>query len=153
MKQIPLTQGMFALVDDEDFEYLNQWKWCVEKQRNKYYAARRGESGQHLYMHRVILSDKTQIDHEDGNGLNNQKYNLREATYKENGSNRAKQKNNTSGFKGVFSHRNTKKWRAQIVVNKKAIHLGYFTTAEEAAIAYNEAAIKYHGSFAKLNQV
>lgn len=154
-KQIVLTQGKFAIVDDHRFEYLNQFNWHAIQVRNtgKWYAQRAvcKHPQKNITMHREIMNapDGTQVDHRDGDGLNNVDENLRECTNTQNTRNRGKQRNNTSGFKGVYSHRG--KYRAKIWVDNKIIHLGVFNTAEEAAHARDEAAIKYHGEFAWTN--
>jgi len=147
MKLIKLTRGKYAKVDDEDFEYLNQWKWCLGQIK---YASRR-DKNKTIAMHRFIMnpSENLQIDHIDRNTLNNQKHNLRLCTHTENQRNCGKQENNTSGYKGVSKH--GKKYAAQIEINKKHIHLGYWNTAEEAARAYDKASKKLHGKFANTN--
>jgi hypothetical protein len=94
-----------------------------------------------------------QVDHINGNTLDNRKENLRICTQNQNGKNRLLNKNNVSGYKGVTYKKANKLWCAQIVVNYHKMYLGLFTTAEAAALAYNEAAKKYHGEFAKLNEV
>jgi hypothetical protein len=159
MKRIKLTQSKFALVDDEDYEYLNQWNWYAQKDDKTCYAKRSYSIGngkqKTIYMHRVI-AERMGIhnpDHIDIDGLNNQRNNLREATDNQNKANRTLFKNNTSGYKGVSWNKYNKKWVAYIRVNKKRIHLGYFNDIKDAARAYNEAAIKYFGEFAVLNKV
>jgi len=152
---------MVALVDDDDFEELNQWKWSVVKSGDNYYAMRSKYLGKvdgkmkflHFSMHRVITNAKKceQIDHINGNGLDNRKNNLRACTQSENQRNRSHTKNNTTGYKGV--HPNRERFRASIQVNKKDIHIGYYKTPIEAATAYNNAALKYHGEFARLNVI
>lgn len=110
-------------------------------------------------MHRIILARKLgrellpteKVDHEDGNGLNNRRSNLRLATTTQNNRNRGLQAHNTSGFKGVNWDERLQKYRAKITVNRKCIHLGMFDTAQEAADAYDGAACLCHGRFAKLN--
>jgi GTP:adenosylcobinamide-phosphate guanylyltransferase len=155
MKEIKLTQDKIALVDDEDFEYLNQFKWCVSKSGHSFYAQTIRKVK--IRMHREIMKTQLEnnigkiIDHIDGNGLNNQKYNLRTCTRAENGRNRHSV-NNSSGYLGVFKIKSKKeKWKVQIVVNKKSIYIGTFKDKKDAAKAYNEAAIKYHGEFARPN--
>ena len=154
-RQIPLTQGKVARVSDHRFEWLNRWKWCARFQRGIWYAVRNEGKfpfRKTILMHRAIMGvtdRKIQVDHRDGDGLNNQDDNLRVATNAENSRNRGKQKNNTSGFKGVSPY--GKKHRAYIRVDGKTIYLGSFSTAEEAARAYDAVAKKYHGPFASLN--
>lgn len=159
MKEIKLTQGKVALVDDEDFEYLNQWKWHACRDKVTWYAghAFKQPSGRFKTktMHRFILNPLPifEVDHIDGNGLNNQRENLRVATRSENNRNCSKRRTNTSGYKGVTWHKRDKEWRAQIGFNKKKIAIGSFDSKVGAARAYNEAALRYFGEFAKLNDV
>lgn len=157
MKEILLTQGKVALVDDEDFEYFNQWKWSASKQGNTYYALRKVTVSKNkeltTIMHRVITQalHGINIDHINGNGLDNQRKNLRFATKAQNAMNKNKQCNNVSGYKGVSWAKRQKKWRACIMVIGRNVHLGYFTIKETAALAYDKAAEKYYGEFARLN--
>lgn len=159
MKEIPLTQDMVALVDDEDYEGLAKWKWCYRKREHNHigYALRnaRKQDGKQatIYMHRIILNlpRGCETDHINGNGLDNRKENLRVATITQNRWNRGKSHNNTSGFKGVDWCKRDKKWRAKIEVNKKSVFLGLFKDKLEAVKVYNAAAIKYHGEFACLS--
>ena len=158
-KQISLTQGQFAVVDDIDFEYLSRFKWRTWKSSSsKLYAIgwiKKNGQWINAKMHRFILGEtnpKIQIDHKDGNGLNNQRYNLRKCTNQQNQHNRSKYKRNTSGFKGVSAPGTSHpKWSAHIRFNGKLIHLGYFNSAKEAAVVYDAAARKYHRSFASIN--
>ena len=159
-KEIQLTQGKVALVDDDMFEYLMQWKWFANNQCGKFYARanipkKNGKRGSML-MHRLILNilnSKLQIDHLNHITLDNRKCNLRVCTQSENLQNCNIYNNNTSGFKGVTYNKINKKWVASIGVNKGKIYLGSFTDPIDAARAYNAAAIKYHGEFANLNKI
>jgi AP2 domain len=152
-KEIPLTQGKVSVVDEADYQWLSQWKWYARKHRNTYYAQRKtrhSEKPRNLMMHVAILGANGG-DHIDGNGLNNRRSNLRPSTRHQNGWNRGKQKNNTSGFKGVSWYQSHQKWNAHIQAFGKIKHLGFFDSILEAAKAYDAGAIKYHGEFAKLN--
>lgn len=158
MKQISLTQGKFAQVDDEDYDYLNQWKWCANKKPNEnYYAVRRasilqGETKE-IRMHRIIMKtpDGMECDHINHNGIDNQKSNLRNCTHGQNMKNRTSAKNASSKYLGVYWYKVNKKWRATISINGKVTHLGTFKTEIEAAKAYNIMAEKHYGEFANLN--
>lgn len=155
MKKIPLTQGLFAMVSDCDFEALNVHKWCAVKLNGRFYATRK-VNGKQLLMHRSILglkSPKILCDHRNGNGLDNTRENIRNANHSQNNHNKGKQSNNTSGFKGVSFVKVSNKWRADIKVNGQGNYLGCFETPEEAAKAYDNAAKRLHGDFAQLNNV
>lgn len=154
-KQIPLTKGYFAIVDDDDYEWLNQWKWQYCKSRKTGYAVRtiqRDGKKTGIKMHRVLLDapDELQVDHIDRNGLNNQRNNLRLATSLQNSRN-SRSRMGTSLYKGVCLYKN-RAWASQIRTSERILHLGYFPTQWEAAQAYNDAARKYFGEFAVLNQ-
>ncbi len=153
MKEIPLTQGKVALVDDGDYEHLSQWKWHAKIDRHTWYA-KRGEyhDGKQttVYMHHVIFGDKG-VDHIDRNGLNNVRSNLRLATPKENSRNRKAQDNSICPFKGVSWKKSSGEWVARITVIGKTRHLGYFDSMVRAACAYDDAARLHFGEFARLN--
>lgn len=160
MKEIKLTKGKVAFVDDEDFERVNCFKWWAVYSRrsdNIWYAkTRMRDTGEKVVcMHRFVLglpqNKESQVDHKDRNGLNNQKSNLRICSGSQNLGNTGLRKNNTSGFKGVSLRSDHKKWRSNISFHKKVIHLGAFETKELAAKAYDEAAKKSFGEFAWLN--
>jgi hypothetical protein len=162
MKQIELTQGKFTLVDDDDFVFLSQFRWVLrEKRKNTFYAVlpfyyKMTQNTLSIQMHAVIMNvidPDIQVDHIDGNGLNNQKNNLRLCTHQQNQFNQRLSKANSSGYKGVYWCSHRKRWIAQISINKKPKNLGGFLNKEEAAKAYNEAAILYYGEFAKLNEI
>lgn len=156
-KQIQLTQGKFATVDDDDYEYVVAYKWHARTAgiNSKWYATRKvGEFPfkRNLHLHIFLMSPPAgmEVDHINGDGLDNRRENLRIVTHSQNMMNRGKYRNNTSGFKGVFFHADGK-WRAQIVVNGKTFGKYGFTTAEEAARYYDDLAIEHHGEFAVLN--
>lgn len=156
MKTIPLTQGMIAWVDDDDFPFLSKLTWHAVRREpdGTWYAATNGIVGgtsQTLLMHRMILGFPIlEVDHADTNGLNNQRSNLRKATKTQNQQNQLKPVTpKTSQFKGVSKTRFG--WVAHIGLNRRTIHLGSFRTEVDAALAYNEAARKHFGEFARLN--
>jgi len=163
MKYIRLTQGKFAKVDDEDFVWLNKYKWCAVKMRRNYYATRNVKVDKNwkiLYMHILIIQKYWGLfigrgklsDHIDGNGLNNVKTNLRLCDYSQNAANQgAFIYPKSSKFKGVCWYKREKKWTARINKKGKRKHLGYYDDEIEAAQAYNEAAQKAFGDFARLN--
>lgn len=151
MKQIALTQGMVALVDDADFEWLNQWKWFAAKSGHCFYA-RRKENGRLIQMHRVIAgcAPDLEIDHLNHNGLDNRRENLRVCTRSLNMANRRGFKSRF-GYRGVLQTPFQKTFGAQIRVNRRLIYLGSFRTVEEAARAYDAAATIHFGPHARLN--
>lgn len=155
MKKIKTTRGMFALVDDEDYVFLSQWKWTSAKRGYVMrHSTHRGRS-RTIWMHRVLLGyfGSQHIDHADRNPLNNQKHNLRIATAKQNGRNKAVYQNNTLGIRGVRkSGKNSFMARIKGAGNKE-IHLGSFPTAVLASRAYDAAAKKQFGEWACLNNL
>lgn len=161
MKEIKLSRGYVALVDDEDFERVNQFKWYATSKDTKksktVYALRnisKDEENKNTLMHRFIVratDPKRKVDHDDFDGLNNQKGNLRAANNSQSGAHRKKMGSNTSGFKGVSWHKAKGKWYARIMVGEKSLSLGYFTDPMEAACAYDMAAVKYFDKFADCN--
>jgi hypothetical protein len=155
---------MEAVVDDCDYEHVMQWKWRFEREghRRTGYAVRwRATHGTRtlIKMHRLVAEhsglavDRKQIDHVDGNGLNNCRNNLRVATPSQNRANLHRARNNTSGFKGVGWSRHNGRFRAYIGVAGRHLHLGYFDDPQDAARAYNEAALKHYGEYSCLNPV
>lgn len=152
MAYIALTQGKSALVDDQDAQQVAVLHWRVHKSGDKEYAVAGNYPSLHL-MHRLILDapDHMDVDHINGNGLDNRRANLRLCNHAQNMCNRKIHKNNKSGFKGVHWHARLGLWEAQIQVAKKKIYLGCFDDAEVAARRYDAAALLYHGPFARLN--
>jgi hypothetical protein len=158
MKEINLTKGKVAIVDDDDFEKLNQYKWHALPSKHTFYAVRNDlTSGErkYIYMHKVIVNtpEGMLIDHRDGNGLNNQRRNLRTATINQNSQNRRPYFSASSRFKGVSWHKSSGKWQARITLNGKQIRLGSFSDEKKAASAYYEAAKQMFGEFAKIQEV
>ena len=159
VKEIPLTQGEVALVDDEDFEWLTRWAWCLRQEKGalqKYaHCAWRRPDGRKttMKMHRLIMAAKPGviIDHIDRDGLNNQRGNLREVTPRESSINGSKRSVNTSGYIGVSWDKSKGKWEAYVSRGGKKIFIGRFSTAEEAAIARDAAAKIHYGAIAVLN--
>lgn len=157
MKKIKLSQNKVTLVDDEDFEYLNQWNWTAswDSHGKKYYVLRKNYQDYKnpitIHMHRLIMNTPKGMicDHINGNSLDNRKSNLRNCTHAENQRNRGKNKNNTSGYKGVSPL--SSGWVSNINVKGKRIYLGYFVDIIKAAEAYDVASLKYFGEFANLN--
>lgn len=160
MKEIKISQGKIALVDDEDYDYLNQFKWYSHKADNKWYAIRSVyikeiRDCKMIYMHRELMNyPALKVDHIDHDGLNNQKANLRIATDSQNSANTTSRKNSSSKFIGVY-YRPTKrkKWAACIRKHGKTKYIGSFDKQEDAALAYNTIAIQYFGEFASLNKI
>ena len=159
MKVIKLNRGFSTLVDDEDFEFLSQWKWHAGATPDgNWYACRTVRSEGRttfIWMHKVLCpGDPTRkVDHKNRDSLDNRKKNLRIATNSQNGANASKSKNNTSGFKGVTWCKASKKWQAQIMVNRKHIYLGLFEDKREAAAEYDRKAKELFGEFAATNRM
>lgn len=156
MKEIKLSKGQVALVDDWRYEELNEYEWqaLFSKHTQSYYATRSQMvcgKREFFYMHRVVAGTPKgmKTDHVNRKTLDNQEHNLRVCTNSQNMMNSGLRIDNTSGYKGVCKHR--EKWQAKIKVNKKYESLGVFSTPEEAAHAYDEGAKKYYGEFAVLN--
>jgi len=152
MKRIKLTGNKFALVDDQDFELLNQWKWYAHKDGNTYYAIRgvwKDNKVFRFFMHREILDLKYKdgkiTDHINRNGLDNRKTNLRIVTKAENCRNHTKFSTNTSGYTGVSWHKVIKKWQSQIRAGGKKINLGYYNNIKDAVGARKQGEIRYWG--------
>ena len=157
MKEISLSQGKFALVNDEDYSKVINYpcKWIAYRDRYVWYSRAHKSKGGNacISMHRFILEpkDDEQVDHIDGNGLNNQRDNLRVANSSQQRMNSEKRRNTLSIYKGVFYCKSTKKWRVLIIKNYHLHHLGYFKDEKEAALVYDVAAQELFGEYAKLN--
>jgi len=160
---VPLTWNQYAIIDLEDIERVGKYNWHAKK-RLTYYAYRVACCGRDInnkqiregiLLHRYILDildSEMQVDHRNGNGIDNRKRNLRICTNSENSRNRRKI-GGVSKFKGIHWDRGHNKWHAQITTNKKVIHLGRFGSEIEAAKVYDVAALKYHKEFAATNEM
>lgn len=148
MQQIPLTRGYYTLVDDEDYNWLNRESWCWDHG----YAVRK-QNGRKISMHRVILGapDGIQVDHINLDKLDNRRCNLRLCTTSENMHNTTRQRSNRTGFKGIWWRRDRRRWMACISVRGKRVYLGSFLSRQAAAAAYDMAAVRYFGEFARTN--
>lgn len=161
---VPLTKGLVAVIDECDAEAVSRFNWHARKglRKGPSYAqfTRTDGYGRTIVttLHRFLWTswgnpDAEVIDHKNGDGLDCTRENLRAASASDNARNVSKRANNTSGFKGVSFHKATGKFSAQIVVNGKSRHLGLFRTADAAAVAYDDAAKRLFGEFAKLNVI
>ncbi len=156
MREIKLTQGKVTLVNDEDFEWLNQFTWHAHWDGYNWYARRHlprnGGYGPTVGMHRVILNvaENAEVDHRDGDSLNNVRSNLRVCTHGQNMMN-SKAIRGASRFKGITWNKSNRRWKARISIAGMSKYLGCFESEEDAAIAYNLAAKTLHGDFARIN--
>ena len=153
MREIPLSRGLVALVDDDDYDRVTAvGKWYANPNHRTFYARKNfWRQGRYIavLMHSLITGWPSP-DHVNGNGLDNQRHNLRPATSSQNSQNRRMRSDNTSGFKGVYL-RDRGRWVASIWTAGKNRHLGLFATPEDAARAYDAAAAEIFGEFARLN--
>jgi hypothetical protein len=160
MRKISLTRGKHALVDDDDYGWLMQWKWYAHTtpNNNSFYAIRnskyiRGKKRNSIKMHRAILErtgagvSGKECDHIDGNGLNNQRKNLRVCDRFQNMWNRGPRKDNKAGLPGICWKKEIKKWCVRIQKNGTRIHIGYFNDLVEAQEAYTRSAREIYGNF------
>lgn len=160
MKTIQLTQGKVAVVDDEDFKYLSQHKWCVGNFSGYFYAMRgvqKNNVQKTVLMHRVIMGDKKgfQVDHINHNTLDDRRSNLRHVTMSQNQHNQVHNPARGTKYKGVHESecKSGKRFTAHITHKGKTVHIGVYHTPEEAARAYNKEAIKIRGEFSCLNKI
>jgi len=156
VKEILLTQGKVALIDDDDYDLVSSFKWYASKEGNCWYAMRQAYNPirEKIRLHRFLLNPKPneQCDHINGDGLDNRRNNIRIVTVSQNHMNRKRRLGSSSQFKGVSKCKSTNKWVARIEVKQKHIHLGYFFDEVEAAKAYNVAALKHFREYARINQ-
>ena len=156
MKKIPLTQGQYAIIDDEDYDRVAQYKWRAVWGGRCFYAVHmfwnKGKRYE-IRMHRFIMNAPKSIlvDHRNYDGLDNRKENLRLCSHSQSQYHRRSCNKGTSRFKGVSLRKKNKKWQAQIKHNKKSIWIGEFIDEAEAAEAYDEKARELFGEFAHLN--
>lgn len=154
---IALGYKRYAIVDTEDLRRLSRFRWFASNKSKKSskpkFYAQRNDVDKTIYMHHEVLSmdGSIQLDHINGNTLDNRKANLRVCTRRQNSQNSRKRQGCSSRFKGVFWSKNTGKWRARIKNSVKRIHLGYFESESQAAKAYDEKAKELFGEFAHLN--
>lgn len=161
MKRIPLTQGQFALVDDEDFERINQYKWYAlwAPGIRSYYARHKlpDSNGKRevLLMHRVVMNARPGewVDHANHDTLDNRKSNLRIVSRAENQRNRGLPKQSTTGYKGVTLRERVSRWEASIKKSGRTHYLGHYTNPEDAARAYDAKATELFGEFALTNKM
>jgi len=139
-----------CFVDAADWPKVRGYRWSVHEKKTALYAETKS-NGTKMRLHKLLVPGAEQVDHEDGNGLNNRRSNLREATNSRNNANKKKGAGSSSRFKGVNWQKHTQKWRAEIRVNGVNYSLGYFTSEEDAARAYDAAALQHFGEFAKVN--
>ncbi len=156
-RSIPISRGLHAVVDAADYErVVAMGSWCADPSGATYYARKNlylgmGSSLRSLLMH-TFITGWPMVDHINGDGLDNRRSNLRQATHSQNMANKRLYRNNTSGFKGVSRNRGKgRPWRASIRANNVRYRLGNHDTPEAAARAYDAAALKRFGEFARLN--
>lgn len=154
VKEIPLTRGRIAIVDDFDYHWLSQVKWHFLTRGYAGHVRGGRKNKEHILMHRLILlaPDTCTVDHINHDTLDNRRSNLRLATQSQQNANRRKI-SGSSKYKGVYPRRDGLKWCAQLGAFGAKTYLGSFNTEEEAALVYNNAAIVAFGEFALLNQI
>jgi hypothetical protein len=157
-KELILTKGKVAIVDDDDFEWLNQWKWSLHSQgyavRREYLGVLNGrEKSNYILLHRLItgVGLGQEVDHINHNRLDNRRTNLRICNRFENASNISIRKDNTSRYKNVYWYKPYKKWKVSITAKGREHHLGYFEDKKDAVKARDKAIVELHGEFANVN--
>ena len=160
MRVIELTQDKVALVDDGDYGWLMEFKWCAHFNGTKWYAVSR-INARVIKMHRLIMDSEAayingrhallEVDHQDGDSLNNQRYNLRWVTRAQNLRNRVANKNSTSQYIGVYFENYTQRWCAAIKIDGKTYKLGRFDSEHDAAVKRDIVAFDMWGDDARLN--
>lgn len=152
MKCIPLTRGLSALIDDVDFELVSKHRWHARAVKNRSYASSK-INGKNVSLHAYLLTppQNSDIDHIDGNGLNNQRFNLRICSHMENMANQKQHRDSKSPYKGIWRAQHCDRWAVQLVYRGRKLYLGLFKDPIEAAKAYDLKAKELHGSFARLN--
>ena len=156
--EIQLSQGLVGLIDEEDAEFVLRWKWYAIRSKHTFYVIRNHPASedrgrQTVRLHRELLKapEVMEVDHINGNGLDNRRCNIRLATCAQNSRNRRSLIGSTSHYLGVSWHKTNLRWQAQIQAEGRQIHLGVFVDEVDAAKAYDDAARLYHGEFARLN--
>ncbi len=154
-KEIPLTQGKIALVDDEDYERVNQHRWYACDHKHTFYAKHSLNHTQKVTLHHFVLDvpGSKHIDHINNDGLDNRRCNLRITTQSQNLMNARKRPGCSSKYKGVHWDKQTKKWHTTIKLTEKRLDLGRHENEDDAARAYNKAAVLYFGEYARLNVI
>ena len=153
-RRIPLTKGYEAIVDADRFDYLSQFPWYSDTRKGTSlrYARRRDKENRVVSMHQEVYGEKF-VDHKNGNTLDNRRSNLRKCDPSSNGANAPLSRRNKSGYKGVTWDTARNRWTVGIVVRRHRKFLGRFLSLQEAASAYDEAAVKYFGEFARINHI
>lgn len=148
-----LPKGAFFLIDIQDYPLVSRYRWTRRKEG--YFVASCGKRNSHIMLHRLIMNPPSGVlvDHIDGDPANCRRSNMRLCDSAGNARNVRTQRNNKCGLKGVYWADDRKKWRAEITVNRRHIHIGSFETGEEAARAYDKYALRYFGEFAKTNEM
>ena len=146
-----LTQSKIATIDAADVHLVEGRNWCARKGRNTFYACSRKRGGGVVHLHRLIMNapPDRDVDHEDLDGLNCRRSNMRLATGVQNTWNSPAHSDNASGLKGVSFHRPTAKWRSRVYAAGRNVHLGLFDSAEDAHSAYSAAVARLRGEFAR----